>query len=167
MPSVNQIKNTGQPIDVKVQKTWQYKLLKYLIWVFIAGVVFRYFFAPKIEDISEGVYKKTTADNPFYSVITGGKKIVWFGADCPVSRQRQTIIDMLLENAGLDTVYEHRAFLQNSMSSSCFGRDCVDKLLVENCSGNLCIVVPSQHKFIKVDFDDANLGKILRKVESW
>ena len=79
MPSVNQIKNTGQPIDVKVQKPWQYKLLKYLILAFIAGVVFRYFFAPKIEDISEGVYNKTTAESPFYSVITGGKKLCGSG----------------------------------------------------------------------------------------
>ena len=167
MPSVHQIKNTSQPIDVKVQKPWQYKLLKYLILVFIAGVAFRYFFAPKIEDISEGVYKKTTAESPFYSVITGGKKIVWFGADCPVSKMRQQAVDNLLKMANLEDVYEQRAFLQNSMSSSCYGKDCVDSMLVENCSDSYCLIVPSHHKFVRVDFKSRNLLKILQKVQSW
>lgn len=167
MPSVNQIKNTGQVREIKAQKLGQYKWLKYLILAFIAGALFRYFFVPKIEDIPQEVYNKTTADSQFYSVIHGRKKIVWFGADCQASKQRQIIIDILLENSGLNSVYEHRAFLQNSMRWSCYGKDCVDELLIENCSGNLCIVVPSQHKFIKVDFDDVNFIKILRKVESW
>ena len=44
MPSVHQIKNTGQPINNKVQKPRSYKLLKYLLLVVVAVAAFRYFF---------------------------------------------------------------------------------------------------------------------------
>lgn len=167
MPSVHQIKNTGQPINNKVQKPRSYKLLKYLLLVIAAGAAFRYFFAPNIQDIPQGVYDQTAKDSPFYSVITGGKKIVWFGADCPVSKMRQQAVDNLLKMAKLEDVYEQRAFLQNSMSSSCYGQDCVDSLLVENCSDSYCLIVPSHHKFVRVDFKSRNLLKILQKVQSW
>ena len=79
MPSVHQIKNTGHPINNKVQKPWSYKLLKYLLLVVVAVAAFRYFFAPNIKDIPQGVYDQTAKDSPFYSVITGGKKLFGLG----------------------------------------------------------------------------------------
>ena len=92
MPSVHQIKNTGQPINNKVQKPWSYKLLKYLLLVVVAVAAFRYFFAPNIKDIPQGVYDQTAKVTrtsfrtaPFLRMLASLRLIYMDRDTCPIA----------------------------------------------------------------------------------
>ncbi len=188
MPSVNQIKKTKvEPNNVK--KPVLPRIIKYIVLVLVGVAVFRYFFAlkivdipqavydsttpenqfysMKIVDIPQAVYDSTTPENQFYSIIHGQRKIVWFGADCPISAHRKKIIDKRLKLAGVDKSYEHIPFLVNSYNTSCSGEGCVDIFLIENCGGNFCVVFPNRRKIVKFDFDDVRFIRKLQDMRKW
>lgn len=166
MPSVNQIKKTKvEPNNVK--KPVLPRIIKYMVLVLVGVAVFRYFFALKIVDIPQAVYDSTTPENLFYSIIHGQRKIVWFGADCPISAHRKKIIDKRLKLAGVDKSYEHIPFLVNSYNTSCSGEGCVDIFLIENCGGNFCVVFPNRRKIVKFDFDDVRFIRKLQDMRKW
>ena len=88
MPPISQIKNTINS-NVSNRKNSSKKFIKYLVIAAIVIGIFRYFVFTKIENIPNEVYENTSKDNQFYTLLTGNKKIVWFGADCPISASRK------------------------------------------------------------------------------
>ncbi len=165
MPAISQIKNTTNS-NVATSKYSSKKFIKYFIIALIAIGLFRHFFILKIENIPHEVYENTDKDNQFYKLLTGNKKIVWFGADCPVSASRKKNIDKMINILNLDKIYKQHAFLQNSFSVQCNSKYCADIFFVENCGDNFCIVIPSHRKFIKIK-DEYKLLKTLPKFKDW
>lgn len=165
MPPISQIKNTINS-NVSNRKNSSKKFIKYLVIAAIVIGIFRYFVFTKIENIPNEVYENTSKDNQFYTLLTGNKKIVWFGADCPISASRKKFIDTILNILNLDKIYKQQAFLQNSFSVQCKNKYCADAFFIENCGNNFCIVIPSRRKFIKIK-DEKKLLKTLQKVKDW
>ncbi len=165
MPSVQQIK---KPITV-TQNPPRKKLnafAKAMAGVAVLCGMFYHFGVTKMEKIPENIAENALEQSPFDYLLKGGKKIVWFGADCSLSAARKDAVDKLLKARGLNKFYEQKAFLQNSYSSSCSNRNCLDVFLIENCSENYCILIPSQNKFIKVDFEKGSLFTTLDKFKN-
>ena len=116
MPSLQQI-NTAQPSETPKQPK-NAALKKYL--KIIAGVAaiwlgYTYFTGAKVMTIPDDAYAmrdksmfKELFESPY-------KKIIWFGADCPISRQKSSIINTVLQVTQLNKFYVHRPFLQNSL----------------------------------------------------
>lgn len=163
MPSVQQIKKTNDltPNQAKLLP----RLLKYTAIALMLVLVFRHFFVPETGEISHDMWGQKDSD--FYSAVVGKKKIVWFGADCPVSAARQKALNNALKKTGLAEFYEQKAFLQNSLSVKCSSQDCLDIFLIENCSENYCIIIPSQRKYIKIGYNSLSLISDLEKMKNW
>ena len=163
MPSVQQIKKTNDltPNQAKLMP----RLLKYTAIALALVLLFRHFFVPETGEISHDMWGQKDSD--FYSAVVGKKKIVWFGADCPVSAARRKAINEALKRTGLDKFYEQKAFLQNSLMTKCSNHDCLDVFLIENCSENYCIIIPSQRKYIKIGYNSLSLISDLEKMKNW
>lgn len=160
MPSVHQIKT--KDLDANKTKILP-RLLKYIAVSIAIILLIRHFFVPDIKYTSDDIWQQKDSD--FYSSVTGKKKIVWFGADCPISAARKKAINKMLEKTGLNKFYEQKAFLQNSLRVKCTNEKCLDIFLIENCSENYCIMIPSQRKYIKIDYDSISIISNLDKMK--
>ena len=166
MPSVQQIKKPIEDNRFQPRKKKLSTLAKIMLYISAFCALFYHFGVTKMEKMPENVAENALTKSPFDYLMRGDKKIVWFGADCPVSAAKKKRINKLLKARGLDKFYEHKAFLQNSYFSSCQGNNCLDVFLIENCSESYCILIPSQNKFIKVDFNKGDLLEILDKYKN-
>ena len=72
----------------------------------------------------------------------------------------------MLKKTGLNKFYEQKAFLQNSLRVKCTNEKCLDIFLIENCSENYCIMIPSQRKYIKIDYDSISIISNLDKMKN-
>ncbi len=164
MPSLQQI-NTTQPSEMPKQPK-NAALKKYL--KIIAGVAaiwlgYTYFTGAKVMTIPDDAYAmrdksmfKELFESPY-------KKIIWFGADCPISRQKSSIINTVLQVTQLNKFYVHRPFLQNSLFVQ--PTDLLGAYIMKNCSGHICIIVPASHKVIQTK--EKYLGRDLSKYKNY
>jgi hypothetical protein len=120
---------------------------KILFGIALVGAVYLYCTLPTVKKIPEAVYNATSAGKFGNLLTTPHKKIIWFGADCPMSRQKKAAIDLLLKMTQYNTYYEHRPFLQNSLSvepSDIFG-----DFILQNCADGICLILPQSRKIVK------------------
>ena len=147
MPSLQQVKDKQlRDSNAPAPKNPLRTLVKYVIIFTIAAVVILHYTKPKIATLPEELYTAQTESKFKELFTTPQKKIVWFGADCPVSRHRQAAIDARLKFDKLEGIYLQKAYLQNSLFISCF--ECLDMFVMEKCNG-ICIILPESRKIIE------------------
>ena len=147
MPSLNQFKTAQvrDPNAPKPQKPLQKFMKVTIISAIVVGAIL-YYIKPKIATLPEELYTAQTESKFTELFATPIKKIVWFGADCPVSKHRQALIDARLKFDKLQGIYLQKAYLQNSLFISCF--ECLDMFVMENCNG-MCIILPESRRIIQ------------------
>lgn len=168
MPSLHQIKSdmnyTGKdgynPVD---KKSPLVTIVQIMTVVAIGLGWYAYSIRPKIYNIPTEIMTAQNSDKFLNLFATNSKKIIWFGADCPISAQRKSIIDSVMKFAKLDGFYEHRPFLQNSLRIHC--QNCLDSYIMENCNDGICIIIPARHQIIKTD--EKRLIKNLQKYANY
>ncbi len=129
------------------------KLLKMILLILLVVCGYVYYNQADTYVIPEEIY--ATRNNSMFKELfdTPYKKIIWFGANCPISAQRKKIIDLGLKYRKLDKHYIHRPFLQNSLNISCATEDCLDIFVMDKCGAGLCIIVPNEHKIIHTTYE--------------
>ncbi len=158
MPSVNQIKSDTTYNPQIVARKKQRRNMFFLLVTGVAGWLLYNTYA-NIYTISDEIFA-TRNEGKFKELFaTPYKKIIWFGADCPVSAQRKHIIDTLLKSTGLDKYYVHHPYLQNSLSVQCPTKECMDLLIMNKCSSDACIIIPAKQKIIKIPYKNM-IGKL-------
>ncbi|MBO6281296.1 MAG: hypothetical protein J6N49_02060 [Alphaproteobacteria bacterium] len=148
MPSLQQI-NTAQSSETPKQskKAVLKKYLKIIAGIAIVWLGYTYFTAAKVISIPDDAY--SMRDKSMFKDLFSDqyKKVIWFGANCPVSRQRKKIFDMVMTAAKLNNYYIHRPFLQNKTYVA--PGDILGHFVMQNCFASVCIIVPSSHKIIQ------------------
>lgn len=163
MPSLQQVKdkqirNPNAPASKSPLRT----LVKYVIILTIVVIAILHYTKPKIATLPEELYAAQTESKFKELFATPQKKIVWFGADCPVSRHRQAVIDARIKFDKLEGTYLQKAYLQNSLLISCF--ECLDMFVMEKCNG-MCIILPESRKIIETS--DKKLVEDLQKYKNF
>ena len=125
------------------------KYLKILVGAAVAWKAYDYFTSTKIISIPNNIFASDDKSRFEELFSSPQKKIVWFGADCPLSRNKKKIIDITIQKQELGDHYKHQPFLQNSLAID--PNDQVGHYLVQNCSSNICIILPSSHQIIPTD----------------
>ena len=141
MPSIQQINQQQTPRlltkkNISVLKT----SIKIVVGIVVAWLVYTHYTAAKIINIPNDAY--TTRNESHFKDLFASpyKKIIWFGADCPISQQKKKIIDIIINKKQLDKYYIHHPFLQNFLRIA--PNDKLGHFIMQNCSGFVCIVVP-------------------------
>ncbi len=148
MPSLQQIKpKQSSQTSIKSKNSNIKKYLKIAVGIVIAGLAYMYYVSAKVINISDDVYAmheeshfKELFNDPY-------KKVIWFGANCPVSQYKKNVIDAVMKRAEFDKYYIHHPFLQDSLLIK--PADKLGFLIMDKCSGYICIIVPSSHKIIQ------------------
>ena len=163
MPSLKQIqKSQLRDPNAPVYQTPLKRFMKVVVMLTVVGAAILYYIRPKIFTLPEEFYTAQTESKFRELFATPGKKVVWFGADCPISQQRQKIVDAGLNFSGLNAFYIHYPYLQNSLFISCY--DCLDSFVMEHCSGGFCIILPESRRVIQTT--DEKLFKDLEKYKN-
>ena len=168
MPSIQQLKKTTEN-DVNLSyNSYQNKKSSSSVWnkifllILLVGCWLWYKHKANIYVIPDNIYE-TIKDGYFKDLYeTPYKKLIWFGADCPVSAKRKEIINNVLKYSKLDKYYVHRPYLQDSLVVNCPGSstDCVDAQILLRCP-EMCIIVPTSKKIISIK--EKNLLNTLKK----
>ena len=113
MPTLEQIKQRSLQMPSKPKSSNSKKILKIIVGIALAWFTYTHFVPKKLVNIPEGAYAqshfKELFDTPY-------KKVVWLGADCPVSKYRKNAINAMMKQTQLNRYYQHRPFLQYSLS---------------------------------------------------
>ncbi len=119
----------------------------------------------KLVQIPEEISSNIAKDAPHYRYLRGKKKIVWFGSDCPIGKQRVKMIDILLETDNLKQEYENLPTLVKRLKVT----DDTLKYFVENCNENFCITMPETKQMILISANTSpkKLHKLLVKFQNW
>ena len=167
MPTLHQIKSTndyqGNYNPVNRKNSPYGAIAKFVIFSAIVLGAYLYSIKPKVYQIPDNVFIEQEHKRFLYLFSTPIKKVIWFGADCPVSHQKMDMVDYAIRSAKLDDVYEQRAFLQNRLMINC--KDCLDTFIMDKCSKGYCIVVPAKHQIIKVK--NKKLLEYLKKYKNY
>ena len=143
--------STIQPIDFDETSEKHYKLKKYLkrIIIIACAITAYVYYTSKVVKIPDDVY--ATRENSYFKDLfsTPYRKVIWFGANCPMSKLRKDIIDKMMKNYQLDKYYLHQPFLQDSLMIQ--PGDELGYFILKNCNRNICIVAPEFHKVIQTD----------------
>lgn len=146
MPTLEQIKQRSLQMPSKPKSSNSKKILKIIVGIALAWFTYTHFVPKKLVNIPEGAYAqshfKELFDTPY-------KKVVWLGADCPVSKYRKNAINAMMKQTQLNRYYQHRPFLQYSLSID--GNDKIGHFIIHNCSANICIINPPLGKIIKTN----------------
>jgi len=148
MPSLYQIRSANDYTPEK-KSILSNGYLHFALFLAIVAAGYYYYIQPKFYHIPEQIF--ANHDNVKFLQLFGtpSKKIVWFGADCPVSATRRDVINIALNQMKLDKLYEQRPFLQDRLTINC--KDCLDSYIMDKCHKNICIILPATHKIIKTD----------------
>ena len=114
MPTIQEIaQKRGGTVTIKYNYSNLKTNLKVIFLLLLVVFVCVYFIPAKVVNIPDNVYE--AAGKSYFKELfeTPHKKVIWFGADCPVSKRKKDLIDMLMNKSELDKYYEHRPFLQN------------------------------------------------------
>lgn len=161
MPSINQMKSTqnydpNKPAVKNPKKTFMKAAIAITV---VAGIIIHYV-KPKIATIPDEMLA-AQSESMFQDIFaTPVKKILWFGADCPVSARKKQQIDIALRYYKLDKHYQHMPHLQNSFMIHCF--DCLDSFVMEHCASGICIILPNSKKIIQTTED-----KLIKNLEKY
>lgn len=166
MPSIKQLKEINENYSynqVATKKTNKSTFTKILVVILLFVGWIWYHNKDDIYTIPENIYE-TRNDGYFKDLFaTPYKKLMWQGADCPVSAKRKEMIDKLLEVTQLNKYYIHRPYLQNRLSIKCNGPDCVDIQIMQRCE-EVCIIVPTSRQIISIK--EKNMFRALNKYKS-
>ena len=144
---INQKRRAQAPIE---QKFSNFKTnFKIVVFVLVLVLTFMYIMPKKIITIPDEIY--ATSNKGYFKELfeTSHKKVIWFSADCPVSKRRNDLINMLMKEFELEKYYEHRPFLQSYLDIKF--TDTMGRFIMQHCSSGYCIIDPLLHKIAKVD----------------
>lgn len=166
MPSIQQLKKRNDSDEnysynqVANKKSNKSTFIKILVVILLFGGWILYRDKDDIYTIPENIYE-TRNDGYFKDLFaTPYKKLIWIGADCPVSAKRKEMIDKLLEATQLNKYYIHHPYLQNRLSIKCNGPDCVDIQIMQRCE-EVCIIIPTSRQIISIK--EKNMFRALNK----
>ncbi|MCM1323631.1 MAG: hypothetical protein NC218_05675 [Acetobacter sp.] len=114
----------------------------------------------KIINIPEEIYTNTPKSSNHYDFINGQKKIIWYGADCPISQSRKKMIDKILDATSLGQSYKHQPQLASQFTVT----KPIERFFIKNCGNNTCVTLPEQQQLIIIK-DRTKLFKILAKFQ--
>ena len=148
MPSIQQI-NQQQSSKFLTKKHLSVlkTSFKIVVGIIIAWLAYNHYTAAKIITIPNDAYTLRNESHFKDLFASPYKKIIWFGADCPISQQKKKIIDIIIKEKQLDKYYIHHPFLQNSLRID--PNDKIGHFIMQNCSGFVCIIVPSARTIIQ------------------
>lgn len=150
MPTIQEIsrKRTNEKSHQENLSDIKY-YLKIVILLSLVIFVCVYFIPAKVVNIPDNVYE--AAGKSYFKELfeTPHKKVIWFGADCPVSKRKKDLIDMLMNKSELDKYYEHRPFLQNYLDIQY--TDTTGRFIMQMCPSGYCIIDPSLRKLARTD----------------
>lgn len=165
MPSVQQLNEnkTYSPYAKKPKSAMQ-TAVRWLVFIAIIIGGCSFYLKANIKVIPDKVYATRSVGKFSELFSTSAKKIVWFGANCPLSAKQKNNIFALLKRQKLDGYYEQYAYLQNSLSVRCKDSYCMDKFIMDNCANEVCIVVPTKKQIIKTKYN--KLSRILERYKN-
>lgn len=122
------------------------RCLKIITGIVIVGLAYVIYTLPHVEQIPDEAYKSLDKSKFANLLTTPHKKLIWFGADCPASNQKKSVITHAIHLAKFDKYYEHKPFLQNSLYVA--PDDVFGQFIMKNCGNNMCIVMPGSRKVV-------------------
>ncbi|HCU58757.1 MAG TPA: hypothetical protein DIC64_02115 [Alphaproteobacteria bacterium] len=137
MPTLEQIKQRALQTPKKQKPKALKKFILIILGAAFVWFIYTHFIATKFLNIPDNAYTKSYFKELF---DTPYKKVVWLGADCPVSKRKKDIINKLMKETALNKYYQHRPFLQNSLYIE--PTDKLGHLIVQNCSSSICLINP-------------------------
>lgn len=153
MPSIYQLRTRQQA----ARKSAQSKHSAFTKWLGLVVVlvgtylIYGHSTETKITKIPDDIY--ATSSKSFFGDLFASsyKKVIWFGADCPLSHSTKKNIDLTIKQNQLDKYYVHRPFLQSSLHMN--PTDKLGSFIMENCGDCVCIIVPADHTIIQTTED--------------
>ena len=122
------------------------RCLKIIAGIVIVGLAYVIYTLPHVEQIPDEAYKSLDKSKFADLLATPHKKLVWFGADRPVSKEKKSIITLTIYLSHFNKYYEHKPFLQNSLYVA--PDDIFGQFIMKNCANKMCIVIPGSRKVV-------------------
>ncbi len=155
MPSIQQINpNKTAVAEKKKRKSKFFAAIKVVLFFSLIIGWYLYRDMPKVIKIPDNTWE-TRNSGKFSNLFEDQyKKIIWFGADCPVSARKKKTFDDAIKFRGLDSYYFHRPYLQSSMYVQCETDECMDMFILKHCSEGACLIMPRHKKIIKTKYEN-------------
>ena len=155
MPSIQQINpNTATSSEKKKRKNKIFRVLKVCLFFSLIIGWYLYRDMPKVIKIPDNTWE-TRGSGKFSNLFEDQyKKIIWFGADCPVSAKKKKMLDTAIKYRGLDAYYFHRPYLQGSIYVKCETDECMDMFILKHCSEGACIIIPRIKRIINTKYEN-------------
>ena len=151
MPTIQEIaQKRGGVVAIRHNSSNLKTSLKVIFLLSLVVFVCVYFMPAKIVSIPDNIY--ITSNKGYFKELfeTPYKKVIWFGADCPVSVRKKEIINVLMKETKLDQYYVHKPFFLQSFHDVKIS-DTMEGFIMRNCPSGYCIVDPTLRKIVRTD----------------